>query len=156
MHWAHVGLNCRDQHRTEEFYTRWFGFRRARVVPVGDRQIVFLRNGDAYLELFPAREAPAGQDPTGPVRADGPAQPGSVRHLAFQTDSVDDFLAALGGEAEVTLGPLGFDDVVPGWRTVWLRDPDGVIVEVGQGFRDQDVIDLDAAPLSERDGSLHA
>ncbi|MFF7408913.1 VOC family protein [Streptomyces lydicus] len=158
MHWAHVGLNCRDQRRTEEFYTRWFGFRRARVVPVGDRQIVFLRNGSAYLELFPARDAP-----DNPGGADGPTQPGSVRHLAFQTDSVDDFLAALGDAAEVTLGPLGFDDVIPGWRTVWLRDPDGVIVEVGQGFRDQDALELDAAhssdhaaPLSERDGSLHA
>ncbi|WP_051817649.1 VOC family protein [Streptomyces sp. NRRL S-1813] len=163
MHWAHVGLNCRDQRRTEEFYTRWFGFRRARVVPVGDRQIVFLRNGSAYLELFPARDAPANQDPYSPDRADGPPHAGSVRHLAFQTDSVDDFLAALGDAAEVTLGPLGFDDVIPGWRTVWLRDPDGVIVEVGQGFRDQDALELDAArssdhvaPLSERDGSLHA
>ncbi|QRX95813.1 VOC family protein [Streptomyces noursei] len=156
MHWAHVGLNCRDQQLTEDFYTRWFGFHRARVVPVGDRQIVFLRNGGAYLELFPAREVSAGQDQNAPGRADGPPHPGSIRHLAFQTDSVEDFLAALGDEAEVTLGPLAFDDVIPGWRSVWLRDPDGVIVEVGQGFRDQDAIDLDAAPLKERDGSLHA
>ncbi|MEU8693800.1 VOC family protein [Streptomyces sp. NPDC048665] len=134
MHWSHVGLNCRDQRRTEEFYTRWFGFRRARVVPVGDRQIVFLRRGDAYLELFPAREERAT-----PGRDDGPSVPGAVRHIAFQTESVDELLAAMGDAADVTLGPLGFDDVVPGWRTVWLRDPDGVVVEVGQGFKDDHI-----------------
>ncbi|MFD4138606.1 MULTISPECIES: VOC family protein [unclassified Streptomyces] len=155
MHWSHVGLNCRDQRRTEEFYTRWFGFRRARVVPVGDRQIVFLRQKDAYLELFPARE-----ELGVPGCDDGPAAPGAVRHIAFQTSSVDELLAAMEDAADVTLGPLAFDDVVPGWRTVWLRDPDGVVVEVSQGFRDQEAVDIDAAPVSaasieEGDGSLH-
>lgn len=60
-----------------------------------------------------------------------------MRHLAFQTDSVDGFLATLGDAAEVTLGPLDFDDFICGWRTVWVRDPDGVIVEVSQGFEDE-------------------
>ncbi|MEV7418895.1 VOC family protein [Streptomyces sp. NPDC089919] len=132
MRWSHVGLNCTDQKVTEEFYTRWFGFARARVVDLGASQIVFLRKGDAYLELFPADAEPA--------RAavdDGPRTPGRMRHLAFQTDSVDAFLADLGDGAEVTLGPLDFDDFVCGWRTVWVRDPDGVIVEVSQGFEDE-------------------
>jgi glyoxylase I family protein len=26
----------------------------------------------------------------------------------------------------------------PGWRTVWLADPDGNIVEISQGYTDQD------------------
>ncbi len=146
MRWAHVGLNCRDQRRTEDFYTHWFGFRRTRAVPLGDGEIVFLRNGDACLELFPAREGPRH-----PGCADGPTSPGSVRHIAFQTDSVDDVLTAMGEAAEVTLGPLDFGDVIPGWRTVWLRDPDGVVVEVGQGFQDHEAIEI-----SEKDGSLHA
>jgi len=133
MRWSHVGLNCKDQKTTEEFYTRWFGFVRARVVDLGDSEIVFLRKGDAYLELFPAAQGPA------TVAAnDGPAEPGTMRHLAFQTDDVDAFLAGLGDEADVTLGPLDFDDFICGWRTVWVRDPDGVIVEVSQGFEDDD------------------
>ncbi len=61
-----------------------------------------------------------------------------MRHLAFQTDDVDAFLAGMGEAAEVTLGPMGFDDFICGWRTVWLRDPDGVIVEVSQGFVDDE------------------
>ncbi|MET9884109.1 VOC family protein [Streptomyces sp. NPDC006430] len=139
MVWSHVGLNCTDQKTTEEFYTRYFGFARARVVDLGEAQIVFLRKGDAYLELFaagtePTRQAP--EDPTAVAGGDGPQTPGRMRHLAFQTDSVDAFLAELGDAADVTLGPLDFDDFICGWRTVWVRDPDGVIVEVSQGFED--------------------
>ncbi|MFE9093926.1 VOC family protein [Streptomyces sp. NPDC007264] len=133
MRFSHVGLNCRDQKTTEEFYTRWFGFTRARVVDLGDSEIVFLRRGDAYLELFPAASGPAAV-----AAGDGPGEPGAMRHLAFQTDSVDAFLAELGDEADITLGPLDFDDFICGWRTVWVRDPDGVIVEVSQGFEDDD------------------
>lgn len=139
MRWSHVGLNCRDQKTTEEFYTRFFGFTRARVVDLGDSEIVFLRRGDAYLELFPAVDRVAA-GPAGPAAestGDGPGRPGAMRHLAFQTDSVDAFLSELGDGAEITLGPLDFDDFICGWRTVWVRDPDGVIVEVSQGYRDE-------------------
>lgn len=141
MVWSHVGLNCVDQKTTEDFYTRYFGFSRARVVDLGESRIVFLRKGDAYLELFAADTEPAGTAPGG----DGPQAPGRMRHLAFQTDSVDAFLAELGDAAEVTLGPLDFDDFICGWRTVWVRDPDGVIVEVSQGYEDDSTHDKDGA-----------
>ena len=52
-------------------------------------------------------------------------------------DNVDATLAAIGADASVTLGPLSFDDFVPGWRTVWVADPDGNIVEISQGYKDQ-------------------
>ncbi|MGW0395114.1 VOC family protein [Streptomyces sp. NPDC003042] len=148
MTWSHVGLNCTDQKTTEEFYTRYFGFSRARVVDLGEARIVFLRKGDAYLELFTAAGEPAGGqagEPAGAAQGDGPQAPGRMRHLAFQTDSVDAFLAELGDAAEVTLGPLDFDDFICGWRTVWVRDPDGVIVEVSQGFEDDRSHDKDGA-----------
>ena len=31
-----------------------------------------------------------------------------------------------------------FSDFIPGWRTVWLADPEGNIVEVSQGYTDQE------------------
>jgi glyoxylase I family protein len=134
LSWSHVGLNCRDQEATEEFYRRWFGFERARAFDIGgDQQILFLRNGNALLELFPATGEPAP-----PAGQDGPQQPGTTRHLAFQTDDVDAFLARIGTTAPISLGPLDFDDFIPGWRSVWLTDPDGVVVEVSQGYRDTD------------------
>lgn len=131
---AHVALNCRDQRATEHFYTRWFGFTRARVVPIGEgKQIVFLRNGGARLELFPSD----GERPVPAEQKDGPSYPG-VRHLAFQVDDVDAKLAEMGEAACVTLGPFSFDEVIHGWRTVWMVDPDGTIVEISQGYVDED------------------
>lgn len=131
LRFSHVALNCRDPLATERFYCDHFGFERARVIPLGDTQIVFLRCGDVYLELFAAE----GEDPP-PRDGDGPHTAGP-RHLAFQVDDVDAQLAAMGEKADVTLGPLDFDDFIPGWRTVWVRDPDGTIVEISQGYRDQ-------------------
>lgn len=132
---SHVALSCADPARTEAFYARYFGFHRARAIPLGaGQEIVFLRNGHGvYLELFRADAGrPAGLPPLG---GDGAHYPG-VRHLAFQVPSVDDALATLGPAADVTLGPLDFDAFIPGWRTVWVRDPDGNIVEISQGFVD--------------------
>ena len=38
----------------------------------------------------------------------------------------------------VTLGPLHFDDVIEGWQTVWIKDPEGNIIEITQGYKDQE------------------
>jgi len=35
-------------------------------------------------------------------------------------------------------GPLDFKGFILGWRTAWLADPEGNIVELSQGFVDQD------------------
>jgi glyoxylase I family protein len=129
---SHIALNCRDQATTERFYTKHFGFRRARVIDLGAEQIIFLRSGTTYLELFRAKGNPPTTDPEN----DGPAWTG-VRHLAFQVKDVEAALEAIGVDARVSLGPLGFDDFIPGWKTVWVRDPDGLIVEISQGFVDQ-------------------
>jgi glyoxylase I family protein len=129
---SHVAISCKDPIATERFYTRHFGFRRARVIPLGEEQIVFLKAGDVYLELFRAKD----DAPAAPAAADGPAYPG-WRHIAFQVDDVDAKLAAMGDDARVTLGPLSFDDFIAGWRTAWVADPDGNIVEISQGYTDQ-------------------
>ena len=131
LHWSHVALNCRDQQATEDFYREWFGFERARVVPLGEEQVVFLRQGEVYLELFHATGS-AIKKPT----ADGPQNTGAVRHIAFQADDLDAFLTRIGDAVPISLGPLSFENFTPGWRAVWLVDPDGVIVEVSQGYRD--------------------
>lgn len=128
--YAHMGYNCRDIAVTEAFYCRHFGFQRARAIPLGDDQIVFLKAGHVYLELFTAKG-----DPPEQYVNDGPAWPG-FRHIAFTVDDVDATLAAIGKAAEVTLGPLAFDDFIPGWKSAWIRDPDGRIIEISQGYRD--------------------
>ena len=52
--------------------------------------------------------------------------------------ALDAVLAELGPDAHVTLGPLDFSVVIPGWRTVWVSDPAGNIVEISQGYVDED------------------
>lgn len=134
LRFAHVSLNCRDMRATEQFYSRHFGFQRARVVPLGEgKQILFLKSGLVSLELFQAE----GEPPVPPAPGDGPAYPG-VRHLAFQVDDVDAKLAEMGDAARVTLGPFDFDAFIPGWRTVWVADPDGTVVEISQGYVEQE------------------
>lgn len=130
---AHVGISCNDQAATEKFYTAYFGFKRSRLVDLGSSKIIFLRNDDdVHLELFRADE----ERPVPRSVADGPHY-AELRHLAFQVDDVDEVLKAMGTEARITLGPVGFDDFIKGWKTVWLKDPDGNIVEVSQGYRDE-------------------
>lgn len=132
---SQVALTCKDAIATEKFYSTYFGFKRARVakLPDGD-QIVFIKMADSafYLEIFQAKE----ESPVAPATNDGYQYP-SVRHLAFKVDSVDQKLAEI-GDVKITLGPLNFDDYIPGWRTAWIADPDGRIVEISQGFADED------------------
>ena len=53
-------------------------------------------------------------------------------------DSVDAKLAEMGSDVRITLGPFDFDDVIPGWRTVWVADPEGNIIEITQGYVDEE------------------
>ena len=133
MAFHHMAIACQDPLAIERYYTRYFGFQRARVLPVGDTQIVFIKSGDAYLELFQAKEP----RPHPRVMDDGPWYP-EWRHIAFKVDNVDAKLAEMGDDAHVTLGPFDFDAFIPGWRTVWVADPEGNIVEITQGYVDQD------------------
>jgi glyoxylase I family protein len=128
-----MGLACRDPLRLEAFYTRHFGFERARVILLGAEQIVFIRCGNAYLELFQAK----GDAPAPAAEGAGPEYP-AWRHLAFTVYDVDAKLHEMGTDARVTLGPISFDDFIPGWRTVWVADPEGNIIEISQGYVDQD------------------
>ena len=58
--------------------------------------------------------------------------------ISFMVDNIDDQLGAMGSEAHITFGPLDFGSFIPGWKSVWLADPDGNIVQVTQGFTDQE------------------
>ena len=132
LEFAHMALVCRDPLAVERFYRKHFGFARARVVGDGTDRVVFIRSGPLTLELFHAKE----DAPAPPAGGAGPEYPG-WRHLAFKVDDVDAKLAEMGSDAKVTLGPLDFGEVIPGWRTAWVADPEGNIVEISQGYVDQ-------------------
>lgn len=130
---SHIALTCDDPIAVERFYTKHFGFRRARVVDMGQgAQIVFLRGAGTVLELFRGVRP----NPLPPAQDDGYPWSG-VRNFSFEVDDVDHKIEEMGSDAVVTFGPLGFDDIVPGWRSVWLRDPTGNIIQITKGYTDQ-------------------
>jgi glyoxylase I family protein len=133
LHFSHMAITCKDPLAIEWFYTRYFGFKRARVVMPGAEQIVFMKKGSVYLEIFQAKK----DGTVLPAEGTGPEYAG-WRHIAFQVDDIDVMLAKIGEAARITLGPLDFDSIIPGWRTVWLADPEGNIVEISQGYVDQE------------------
>lgn len=129
---SHIAINCADPIRTESFYCRHFGFQRSRVYLPGEHQVVMIRLGDAQLELFPAN----GSAPIPRPEKDGYEFAG-VRHICLQVHDLDAVLAAMGEEAQISLGPLDMGQFIPGMRAVWLHDPDGNIVELNEGYRDE-------------------
>jgi glyoxylase I family protein len=130
---SHMALACKDPLAIERFYSRYFGFKRARVVELGKSQVVFLKMGNMYLELFQSSE----ESPVPTAEGSGPEYPG-WRHLAFMVDDVDARLAEMGAAVKITAGPMNFNDFIRGWRSVWLADPEGNIIEISQGFVDQE------------------
>lgn len=130
---SQLAINCIDQATTEAWYVENFSFQRVRSVTLPDgREIIFIKMADSafYLELFAA----VGDSVSPEATMDGPTAAG-YRHLAFKVDDVDAKLASM-RNVEITLGPISFDDYIPGWRTVWIRDPDGRIIEISEGFKD--------------------
>ena len=131
---SQLAITCKDQKVTEDWYCRNFGFRRARVAKLPDgKEIIFIKMADSsfYLELFAADT----DSPIPDAENDGHTFPG-FRHLAFKVDDVNKKLSEI-SPLNISLGPLDFDAFIPGWRTAWIKDPDGRIIEVSQGFTDE-------------------
>jgi glyoxylase I family protein len=53
-------------------------------------------------------------------------------------DDLDAKLSQMGAEAKLTLGPLDMGQFIPGMRVAWISDPDGNIVELNQGYVDEE------------------
>lgn len=133
QHFSHIGLNCKDPLMIEEFYSKYFGFERARVYDPGPDQVVMIKSGGVYLELFRAKRP----SPVGKPDKDGYTFPG-MRHFCFQVESLDEALSELGSEVEVTLGPLDMSEFIPGMKVAWVADPEGNIVELNEGYKDEE------------------
>jgi glyoxylase I family protein len=132
LSFSHIAIACKDPLAVERFYVKHFGFTRARVYLPGPDQVVVIKSGALWLELFPAKE----EAPVPPAGEDGHWYPG-WRHIAFLVDDLDAKLAEMGSEAKITLGPLDMSQFVPGMRVAWVADPEGNIVELNQGYIDE-------------------
>lgn len=129
----HVGVTCKDPLRIERFYTKYFGFTRARVYAPGPDQVVVIKSGPLAFELFKATETNPHKDPA----LSGYEFPG-WRHVCFTVDDLDAKLAELGNEIRITQGPVDMGGFIPGMRVVWAADPEGNIIELNQGYVDEE------------------
>ena len=130
---AHISITCDDPLNVERFYSKYFGFRRERVVQLGEDNIIFTRAGNLVFEIFKATE----ERPIPKSLNDGPPY-SEWRHIAFEVENVDAFITSLGDDAKVTLGPMEFNDFIPGWKSAWISDPEGNIIEISQGYKEQE------------------
>jgi len=130
---SHMGLNCKNPLKIEKFYTKYFGFKRARVFAPGDDQVVMIKSGDVYIELFKAKE----EAPLDPPKGAGYDFSG-WRHMCFLVNDLDEQLELMEDDAKITLGPLDMSEFIPGMKVCWIADPEGNIVELNQGYSDED------------------
>jgi glyoxylase I family protein len=128
----HMALNCKNPIAIEDFYAKYFGFKRARVYAPGPEQVVMMKSGNLYLELFKA----SGDLPLPLPERDGYEHPG-WRHLCFFVENIDDKLKEMGKDAKIMLGPSDMGKFIPGMRAVWIGDPEGNILELNQGYMDE-------------------
>jgi len=92
-----------------------------------------IKAGSLSLELFSA----VGEAPTWPAGKAGPEYHG-LRHLAFLVDDLDAKLAELGDSVKIDLGPVDMSQYIRGMRVAWVADPEGNILELSQGYVDED------------------
>jgi len=127
----HIALNCWDLAGQEAFYTRQFGFKRSRTFHRGmPNEFFLLKLGSVRLELFSSdREKSAGMQ--------GGEQPIGFKHLAFDVPKLEPVIEALQAEG-IEVDKIVAVESIPGLRIAFFRDPEGNIIELMEGYRDEE------------------
>lgn len=133
LNFSHMGLACKNPIKIETFYTKHFGFIRARVYAPGPDQVVMIKAGNVSLELFKTNK----DRPLDPPKEAGYEFPG-WRHISFSVEDLESKLKEMGDDAKITLGPIDMSNFIPGMRVCWLADPEGNILELNQGYVDEE------------------
>jgi catechol 2,3-dioxygenase-like lactoylglutathione lyase family enzyme len=151
----HLALVCRDMAETVKFYTEALGMPLVKTVmlPDGGQHFFFDCGGGSLLAFFWWGDAPAAAPGIASV-ADFPAKPksavGSMNHVAFHLDEaeLDASVARLKANGVHVSVPVvvNHDDSPQGvardmhegvWvRSVYFRDPNGIMLEYAATLRD--------------------
>ncbi|CAN7700814.1 VOC family protein [Rhizobium sp. LjRoot258] len=123
----HVGMVTGDMDRSLAFYCDLLGLRlHLRKTMTNGTEVAFLDAGGGMLEIF----AP----PAGAARApDLPPATSGVLHVTFLVESVDESFAKLeaaGVAIKERPRPAVNSEMLD--RVAFLRDPDGIIVEIAE------------------------
>lgn len=151
----HLALVCRDMEETVGFYTEALGMPLVKTValPGGGQHFFFDCGGDTLLAFFWWADAPPAAPGVASV-ADFPAKPmsavGSMNHVAFHMDEaeLEGSIARLKEKGVQVSAPVVVNhddsemgvsrDMHPGvWiRSVYFRDPNGIMLEFAATLRD--------------------
>lgn len=128
----HIALNCRNLRAQEAFFTKHFGFQRSRTFKAGQPdEFIMLKLGSVRLELFPT-------DPAQTENVNGGEQLIGFKHLAFDVPDLDAAIAALRADGIEPDPIIDMGHIVPGFRIVFFRDREGNILELMEGYRDEE------------------
>ena len=134
----HLALVSSDLDRTVRFYTQVLGLRLVRAQrnddDPGSRHYFFDLGGGNLLAFFDFPGAPAGRSGAG-----------AMHHVAFSVDGVDE-LRRLAQELEekgVAVSPVVDHDFI---KSIYFRDPDGILLEASAYTRALGEADLLADP----------
>lgn len=151
----HLALVCRDMAETVDFYTKALGMPLVKTValPDGGQHFFFDCGGGAMLAFFWWADAPAAAPGVASVE-DFPMKPksavGSMNHVAFDLDEdlLEASIARLKANGVHVSVPVvvNHDDSPMGvagemhegvWvRSVYFRDPNGIMLEYAATLRD--------------------
>jgi glyoxylase I family protein len=120
----HVGMTCSNIDQTMAFYCDLLGLKLALRKTSPGGEVIFLDTGAGMLEIAcPVAHISRSRDV--------PPHEAGMRHITFAFDDVDAMvarLAAAGIEPFEGPRPAFFNEVLK--RVAFVRDPDGVIVEL--------------------------
>lgn len=127
----HIGISVSNLDKSIDFYTKIFGFKCQRIIemPAGNNRVAVLQKEGFTIEMFGYTDAlPLPDDrkiPTKDLKTIG------VKHVAIRVNdcvAAADFLKKNGVEfiSEPAVG-------VRGWRRFWVKDPDGIPLELTEG-----------------------
>jgi glyoxylase I family protein len=127
----HIAFNCRDVVQQEQFYTRHFGFKRARTFNPGQpNEFILLKLGTVRLEFFPT-------DSVKTANAGAGEQPLGFKHLAFDVPKLEPVIQALKEDGVICDGIIECPQIQPGARIVFFRDLEGNIIELMENYIDE-------------------
>jgi catechol 2,3-dioxygenase-like lactoylglutathione lyase family enzyme len=161
----HLALVCRDMAETVRFYEDVLGMPLVKTValPGGGQHFFFDCGGETLLAFFWWADAPPASPGVASV-ADFPAKPmsavGSMNHVAFHMDEaeLEGSIARLQARGVHVSAPIvvNHDDSEAGvsremhpgvWiRSVYFRDPNGIMLEFAATLRDFRPEDVAHAP----------
>ncbi len=129
---SHIAYRWLNREAIENFYTKYFGFKRAQVFnPNKSNELVVLKLGAMRLELFQLK---------------GDLVPATVSnstgylHLAFEVDNLEVFINQLNADNIQTGEIHDCSFAVEGMCVCFFKDPEGNIIEIMQGYKDDKIL----------------